>query len=95
MNINLHIERLVLEGLPVARHEAPHVRAAVEAELSRLLTERGLDAALLSGGAFARLDAGELSLPRGGDPAQLGARIAESVFGGFGGEVKSGGEVKR
>ena len=89
MNINLHIERLVLEGLGVARHEVPQVRAAVEAELSRLLAERGLDLGLLAGGAFARLDAGELSLPRGGGPAQLGARIAESVFGGFGGREKS------
>ncbi|HYH84996.1 MAG TPA: hypothetical protein VEX60_05895 [Pyrinomonadaceae bacterium] len=95
MNINLHIERLVLEGLPVARHEAPQVRAAIEAELSRLLTLGGLDAVLLSGGSYARAEAGGMSLPRGGgDPAQIGSRIAGAVYGGFGGEVKSGGDAK-
>jgi hypothetical protein len=89
VNINLHIERLILEGLPVARHEAPQVRAAVEAELSRLLTLHGLDAGLLSGGSFARVEAGAISLPHdGSNPAQLGTRIAHAVYGGFGGEVK-------
>ena len=45
-NIHLHIERLVLDGLPIDRGQGPHVQAAVEAELTRLLTENGLDATL-------------------------------------------------
>ena len=43
-NIHLHIERLILDGLPIERAQGPHVQAAVEAELARLLTENGLDA---------------------------------------------------
>ena len=43
-NIHLHIERLILDGLPIERAQGPHVQAAVEAELSRLLTENGLAA---------------------------------------------------
>lgn len=90
MKINLHVERLILEGLPVARHEAAQVHAAFEAELSRLLTAHGLDASLASGASLARLNVGDLRLPRGGaqDPAQLGAHIAAAVYGGLGGEVK-------
>ena len=46
--------------------------------------------------AFApRVEAGALSLPRGGNPAQIGARIAPAIYGSFGGETKSSGEVKR
>jgi len=37
--INLHIERLVLDGLPLAAHEGPLVGAAVQAELARLIGE--------------------------------------------------------
>ena len=90
MKINLHVERLILDGLPVARHQAAQVHAAFESELSRLLTLHGLDASLMSGASLARLNVGELRLPRGaaGDPAQLGTQIAAAVYGGFGGEVK-------
>ena len=37
MNINLHIERLMLDGLSIASGEAALVQMAVEAELGRLL----------------------------------------------------------
>ena len=40
MNITIHIERLVLDGLPVTLHDAPSIQAAVEAELARLLARR-------------------------------------------------------
>lgn len=90
MKINLHVERLILEGLPVTRRQAALVHAAFEAELSRLLTLHGLDPSLASGASLARLSVGDLRLPQGGagDPAQLGTRIAAAVYGGFGGEVK-------
>ena len=42
MNIRLHIERLILDGLPVNSVQSPQVKAAVEAELTRLLTADGL-----------------------------------------------------
>ena len=35
-SVNLHIERLVLEGLPLGAHEGPLVQAAIEVELGRL-----------------------------------------------------------
>ena len=51
MTIHVHIERLVLDGLPVTHAQGPQVRAAVEAELARWLAERGLAPGLAQGGA--------------------------------------------
>jgi hypothetical protein len=38
MNVNLHIERLVLDGLAVGSGEVALLQMAVESELGRLLT---------------------------------------------------------
>jgi hypothetical protein len=81
--IKVHIERLVLEGLPVERRHGPEVQAAVEAELSRLMSEGGLAPELASGGAVPLVRAdGIRSI--GGNPAQIGRQIAKAVYGGMG-----------
>ena len=84
MNINLHIERLILEGLPLTRGQGALVQAAVEAELARLLAERGLTPGLQAGGALPRIQAGELQLTPGSTPAFMGRQIAQAVYGGIG-----------
>ncbi len=84
MNINLHIERLILDGLPIERSQAPHVQAAVEAELTRWLTEDGLAADLLAGGALPSVRANAIQLTSGSNPAQMGAQIAQSIYSGIG-----------
>jgi hypothetical protein len=83
-NIHLHIERLVLDGLPIDRGQGPHVQAAVEAELTRLLTENGLDATWGTGGAVPSVNATGVQLSPGSSPAQIGRQIAQSVYGGIG-----------
>jgi len=83
MNIKLHIERLVLEGLPVTRSQGPLVQAAVEAELSRLLTEGGLAAELAAGGAVPSVLAEGIKLA-GSSPANIGRQVAKAVYGGIG-----------
>ncbi|MDQ6704786.1 MAG: hypothetical protein M3Z85_02345 [Acidobacteriota bacterium] len=83
MNIKLHIERLVLEGVPFASAESPRIRAAVEAELTRLLTARGIAPGLTQGGAFARAPGGSIPLTPEGKPETLGTRIAQAVYGGL------------
>jgi hypothetical protein len=84
MNIQLHIERLVLDGLPIERAQGPHVQAAMEAELSRLLTEHGLATDLQAGGAVPSINANGIQLSSGSSPTQLGTQIAQSVYGGIG-----------
>ena len=84
MNIKLHIERLILEGLPAASVRGPQLKAAVEAELTRLLTEDGLGHGMQAGGALPRVAASPLRLAPETKPAQLGKQIAQSVYGGIG-----------
>jgi hypothetical protein len=84
MNINLHIERLVLDGLPIEGSQAAHVQAAVETELTRLLTENGLTWDFQLGIASPVIHASSLQLALGSKPAQLGRQIAHSVYSGLG-----------
>ena len=83
MKINVHIERLLLEGLPVTRHQGTLVQAAVEAELARLLAEGDLDPQLLATGAVPSLSADTIQLPATVEPARLGRQIARAVHGGI------------
>jgi hypothetical protein len=83
-NIHLVIERLVLDGLPFERGQAPHIQAAVEAELTRLIAENGLAPHLQAGGAVPRVNANAIQLAAGSSPAQIGTRIAQSVYSGIG-----------
>ncbi len=83
-NIHLHIERLILDGLPIERSQGPHVQAAVEAELSRLLTQNGLAANLQAGGAMPSVHANALQLTNDRSPTQVGRQIAQAVYSGIG-----------
>jgi len=84
MKINLHIERLILDGLPVASNQGPLVQAALEAELARLLGVNGLSRELRAGGAVPEVAAGPLQLTTESTPSKLGQQIAQAVYGGIG-----------
>jgi hypothetical protein len=83
MNINFHIERLVLDGLPVSSAQGSLLGAAVETELARLLGTGGLEASLQLGGAWPNLPVSVVQLTAS-KPAQLGQQIAKAVYGGIG-----------
>jgi hypothetical protein len=78
MNTNVHIERLILDGLSVASGQGDLVQAAVETELTRLLAEHGLG--LSSAGAVPHLSAEPIQLTRGSKPASLGNQIAQAIY---------------
>ena len=84
MNINVHIERLILDGLPITYSQRPLVQAAVEAELVRLLMADGLAPRLQAGGAMPYVPGGSVQLTSDGSPTQLGQQIAQAVYGGIG-----------
>lgn len=84
MNIHLHIERLVLDGLPVSYNQGAAVQAAVEAELTRLLMENGIAGHLETGGAMPYLSANPIQLSPGGNFLQLGTQVAQTVYSGIG-----------
>jgi hypothetical protein len=85
VNINLHIERLILDGLPVSALQGPAVRAALERELARALAAGGLPGQWGMGGAVPRLPMQQFNLAPGERPDAIGRHIARSLHRGIGG----------
>jgi hypothetical protein len=84
MAIRVHIERLVLDGLPIDRRQGVQVQVALERELARLLTMSGLHPELASGRAVPSIQADRINLGLEVSPTRLGQQIARSVYGGIG-----------
>jgi hypothetical protein len=93
MSINIHIERLILDGLSVSDAQSPIIGAAVERELARLLATGGLERSLQSGGAWATVPVGAVHLTAS-KPAQLGRQIAQAVYRRIGREQLPNSETK-
>jgi hypothetical protein len=85
MNINLHIERLVLDGVNITPGQRHILQASVETELTRLLNDGGLAPGLAQGTALSRLSTRGIHITDN-NPTQLGRQIAQSVYGGIGHE---------
>ena len=79
--LELHIGELVLQGFPAMDVEL--LGAAVQAELTRLLSASGLPSRLAQAGPAATLDGGQFSPEVGEDVQSLGARIARAVYAGL------------
>lgn len=86
MKLNLHIERLVLDGISLTTDQRHLLQASVTAELTRMFAEGDLSSGLADGYAQSRLTAGSIQLNVGSTPTQLGQQIARSVYGGIGHE---------
>lgn len=83
MKINLHIERLVLDGTLLGDERAADVRTTLQRELERLLAAPGAIESLRSLGAVEALPPVWLSDARHA-PNGLGMQIAAAVNRGFG-----------
>ncbi|HEV3166193.1 MAG TPA: hypothetical protein VGZ22_19365 [Isosphaeraceae bacterium] len=85
MSIHIHIEKLVLEGLPLGPGQEAQVGAAVRSELARLLAEGGLSRELTARRDVPALAAKLLAVPPppSARPVQWGQSIARSVYGGL------------
>lgn len=86
MKIVLHIERLILDGLPLERRHGREAQAAVAQELTRLLRTHGLGPEWRAGGAAARVTAPGFQWAKETPPRLLGRQIAQSIHGGIGGK---------
>lgn len=79
MRVNVHIERLVLDGLPIAAQQGPMIQEAVQAELAQLLIQsNSLQQA--RGGATPVIRAPGFQIGGRIISAHLGRQIAESVY---------------
>lgn len=85
MSLYLHVERLVLEGLPIGAHEVLLVQAALESELARLLREQSPNPQELRGAAVPTLRTGSIHLADGVTPARIGDQVAKRVHDGIAG----------
>jgi len=79
--IEVYIDKLVLHGF--APHQRQDIAAAVEAELTRLLTERGIPNTLQSGGNIPVMNAANFSVNKNFKGKTIGSKIANSVYKSF------------
>jgi hypothetical protein len=84
MNVNLHIERLILHGFDIDPAQRQRLQASVQTELARLLSAGGLAPQLTHGGAQPSVVSPAMQLTGGNGPAELGQQIAGAVYGGIG-----------
>lgn len=83
VNVNIYIERLVLNGLSISYHQQPLLQAAVETELTHLFTTNGMANGLLTGSAVSHISVGDIQLADDSDPTNLGQQIARAVYEGL------------
>jgi len=83
MNVNLHIERLVLDAELVPPRQRAKVKAALADELTRLLASEGLPARFEASQSMRSVAASGIELTRGQPPGELGKQIARSVYQGM------------
>lgn len=83
MNINLHIDRLVLDGIPLDSHQRSVLQQALQGELTRLLANGNLNPDFAGGIAIYRLTVPGIQLGENLQPTQLGQQIAGALYGGI------------
>ena len=81
MDVELHIEKLVLHGFaPSDKHR---IAAAVKEELERLIKARGAPTGPEHGIHRAHLDGGSFCVRIGERPDSIGVRIGQAVYEGM------------
>ena len=85
MKINLHIERLVVDGLNIAPGQSHVLQSVVATELTRMLMEGGISSDLAKGIALPHISVDSIRLTSN-NAEQVGQQIAQSVYGGIGHE---------
>ena len=85
MDINVHIERLVLDGVDIEPGQGDLLQASVIRELTQLFNSGGLASSLIGGASVSRVATNNIQFSDG-KPQSLGQQIAKSVYGGIGRE---------
>jgi hypothetical protein len=81
--IDLHIERLVLDGVALDPRHARQMQGAVEKHLAHLLTTGARRPALERGGAVPTLSGETIGWQTSSGPAALGEQVAGAVYRSF------------
>ncbi len=80
MNINLHIDQLILDGISIEPHQRAELKTAVESELNRLLIPNETRLTMQSSN---KVQTGLITFNMHSRPFKLGQQIAQSVYGGI------------
>lgn len=79
--IEIHIDALNLHGFPAK--DRYRIAEAVQQELGRLLTERGLPASFRTGTSVPQLQTGAFEMQQHSPATQTGQGIAAALYNGF------------
>lgn len=82
-DINVNIERVVLEGIDLPAEQWPILQAAIEEELGNILAVSGV-APQSAAIAIPSVPATSLALNEQSNPIVLGRRIAHAIYTGIG-----------
>ncbi len=80
MNINIQIDRLILEEINISPSQRRHLQATVESELSNLFTANRLPSHLQNGAALPNLPLGKVEVTNMTDTAVMGQQIAQQIY---------------
>ena len=84
MNINVHIDRLILDGIDVEPSQKKELKAAVETELRQQLVNLGIGSTMQSNINHQSVKGGSLSIENIPTSASLGQQIGNAVYKGVG-----------
>jgi hypothetical protein len=84
MNINLHIERLILDGLPLEARDGAILRAIIEVEIARLLSQNADISNWQTSRTPSSVRANAIQLTDESSTAQIGRQIAGSIYESIG-----------
>jgi hypothetical protein len=84
MSLRIHIERLLLDGIPIGRHDARLIQAAVEAKLAELFEGDSGMPRINFDSALPHLRGANITLSTDFEPAAAGAQIARAVHSAIG-----------
>lgn len=79
-SLHLHIERLVIDGLPLEGTEGTLFRSALETELTRLLRDGGISTDGVRGVALDSLPHAQCALADAADARASGRRVAGTLY---------------
>ena len=78
--INLRIEKLVLQGFAPGAHRS--IGTVMKQQLTRLLSERGLNPSLSGKHEIASIDGGHLNMTPNTKTDVIGNRLAQTIYKG-------------
>lgn len=84
MNINLHIDRLILDNVNLPHHQIKEFKAAVELALKHQLESHGAELNKVSNQNYLSLKGGSITIHSTDNAARLGQQTGYAIYRGFG-----------